>query len=146
MRPAKWIFGALALVVASPMFAATYWGGFEDNTGQYAAYDYQDLGYSISGSDLSLNTSTGVWFSPSSAGTLDTQSFQEGPLGTPFWNNKSSDGAGGNNSGWCIWGGGACNGGVGRSPGATYLATSPGGSVNDVYFSATGPVTGSRHV
>ena len=116
-------------------------GAFEDNIGPTADYDYQDLVYTLSGPGLTLNTATGQWFNQSSAGTLNTNSFNPGPLGTPFWNNSSSDGAGGYNIGWCIWGGGACNNGVGRSPGAQYLATSTGGSVNDVYFSATGSVT-----
>jgi hypothetical protein len=131
------------LLAATPLFATTYYGGFEDNSGSMSDYDFNDLAYSISGSSLTLHTATGMWFNPASAGTLNTQSFQMGVAGTqtPFWNNTSQDGSGGYNIGWCIWGGGVCNGGVGLSPGAQYLATSSGGSVNDVYFSTNGAVT-----
>jgi hypothetical protein len=137
----KWIFGMVALLATSPVFGSTYWGGMEDQSGSHADYDYNDLVFSISGSSLSLNTSTGSWFNQASAGVLNTASGGAGPVGTPFWNNASLDGAGGLNIGWCVWGGGACNGGAGAAPSAQYLAASTGGSVNDVYFSATGPVT-----
>lgn len=136
----KLTFGVIALLAASPLFATTYFGGFEDNSGALADYDFNDLAYSISGSSLSLHTATGMWFNPASAGALNTQSFQMGVSGTPFWNNTSQDGSGGFNVGWCIWGGGACNAGAGLAPGAQYLATSSGGSVNDVYFSTNGSV------
>jgi hypothetical protein len=136
-----WIFGIVTLLATPPVFGTTYWGGFEDNYGSFADYDYNDLVFSITGTSLSLQTSTGSWFNKTSAGVLNTASGGAGPVGTPFWNNASQDGAGGLNIGWCVWGGGACNGGAGLSPSAQYLATSTGGAVNDVFFSTMGAVS-----
>lgn len=130
-----------ALLFTSPIFASTYFGGFEDSMGSGADYDYNDLVFSISGSNLTLNTSTGVWFNKSSAGVLNTSAGAHGLAGSPFWNNSSLDGAGGYNVGSCIYGGGACNGGTGLAPADKYLATSTGGSVNDVTFSVNGNVS-----
>jgi hypothetical protein len=144
MRLTKWIVLGAAVLLASPVFATTYWGGFEDSEnsiGSRSDYDYNDLVFTISSSSLILNTNTGVWFDRSSAGSLNTGAGAAGLAGTPFWNNSSLDGAGGNNIGWCIYGGGACNGGVGLAPGDKYLATATGGSVNDVSFSVNGDVT-----
>lgn len=141
MRWKELVIGLSTLLVTSPLLATTYFGGFEDSAGSSSDYDFNDLVYSVSGSNLTLHTATGSWFNQSAAGVLNTNSFQSGTMGTPFWNNTSQDGSGGYNVGWCIWGGGACNGGVGLSPGAQYLATSTGGSVNDVYFSTNGSVT-----
>lgn len=141
MRWKEWVLGLSTLLVASPLLATTYFGGFEDAAGSGSDYDFNDLVYTLSGSSLTLHTGTGSWLNQSSAGTLNTNSFQAGPLGTPFWNNNSQDGSGGYNIGWCMWGGGACNGGVGLAPGSQYLATANGGSVNDVYFSSNGSVT-----
>jgi PEP-CTERM motif-containing protein len=128
---------ATTFLAVSPIYATTtYWGGFEDTIN--GDYDYNDLVFSISGSNLTLDTTTGVWFNKSAAGTLN-KNF--GGSGTPFWNNASSDGSGGKNIGWCIYGGGACNGGIGMAPSDQYLATKTGGSVNDVYFSVNGQVS-----
>jgi hypothetical protein len=140
MRITKWMFGFAALLVTSPVFGSTYWAGFEDDSGSQADYDYNDLVFSIGGSSLSLHTSTGLWFNETSAGVLNTGGLGLGPTGTPFWNNASNDGPGGFNIGWCVWGGGACNGGAGAAPLAQYLAASNGGSVSDVYFSTMGAV------
>lgn len=142
MRLTKWILvGAAAALLTSPAFATTYWGGFEDTSGPGADYDYNDLIFSVTGTNLTLHTTTGVWFNQSSAGVLNTGSGAAGLAGTPFWNNSSLDGAGGRNVGFAIYGGGAINGGVALAPGDQYLATATGGSVNDVYFSVTGDVT-----
>jgi hypothetical protein len=142
MQLTKWILvGAAAVLLTSPAFATTYWGGFEDTSGAGADYDYNDLIFSITGTNLTLHTTTGVWFNQSSAGALNTAAGAAGMAGTPFWNNSSLDGAGGNNVGWAIYGGGAINGGVALAPGSLYLATATGGSVNDVFFSITGDVT-----
>lgn len=141
MRLTKWIVLGAAVLLASPVFATTYWGGFEDSIGPGSDYDYNDLVFTISGSSLTLHTATGVWFNKSSAGTLNTGSGAAGLAGTPFWNNSSLDGSGGNNIGWCIYGGGACNGGVGLAPGDQYLASATGGSANGVSFSVSGDVT-----
>jgi hypothetical protein len=120
---------ALALA-ATPIWASTIWGGFEDTTGQSSDYDYNDLVFSVTGNNLTLNSS-GVWTSPSGL-TLGTS-------GSPFWNNSSFD-ASNDNVGYCIYGGGNCNGGAALDGGADYLATGTGGSVNDVYFSVNGDV------
>jgi len=141
MRLHKWLFWGTAILLASPAFATTYWAGFEDTIGSGSDYDYNDLVFTLSASTLTLNTPTGVWFDKASAGTLNVAAGANGLSGTPFWNHSSLDGAGGNNLGWCIYGGGACNGGVGLAPGDQYLATAAGGSVNNVSFSVNGAVT-----
>ncbi len=134
-----------ALLVTSPIYATptttTYWGGFEDTVGSSSDYDYNDLVFSISGTSLMLNTATGVWFNKASAGALNTAAGGHGLAGSPFWNNASYDGSGGYNVGWCIYGGGACNGGTGMAPSDQYLASATGKSVNDVFFSVNGNVS-----
>jgi hypothetical protein len=130
-----------ALLLVTPSFATTYWGGFEDTVGSGADYDYNDMVFSISGDGLTLNTATGVWFNKSSAGALNTGFGAHGLAGTPFWNNTSLDSSGGDSVGFCIYGGGVCNGGVALAAGDQYLATATGNSVNDVYFSVDGNVT-----
>jgi hypothetical protein len=137
----KFIHGVVlalaSFVVATPIWASTttIWGGFEDTTTQGGSdYDYNDLVFSITGTSLTLNSTAGVWQNESGV-TL-------GSSGTPFWNNASQDG-GANNVGYCIYGGGACNGGTALDAGAQYLATSTGGSANDVTFSVNGDVNTS---
>jgi hypothetical protein len=141
MRFTKLLLMGTALLVASPIFAAptTYFGGFEDSVGSSSDYDYNDLVFSISGESLTLNSASGVWFKEASAGVLNTNAGGIGLVGTPFWNNSSLDGSGGRNLGFCIYGGGAC--GTGLAPTDSYLATSTGNSVNDVFFSVSGDVT-----
>ena len=131
-----------ALMAAAPIYATTtYWGGFEDNTGTNADYDYNDMVFSITGASLTLDTATGAWFNQASAGTLNKAAGAHTAAVAPFWNNPSQDGTGGYNVGWCIYGGGACNKGVGLAPADLYLATSTGNSVNDVFFSVDGNVS-----
>jgi hypothetical protein len=124
---------ALTLFLAAPMWATTIWGGFEDSTGPNSDYDYNDLVFSISGNRLALKTvnNDGVWFG--------TNGLVLGTSGTPFWNDASQDGAK-DNVGYCIYGGGNCNGGVALDPNGAYLATTGRNSVNDVYFSVDGNV------
>jgi hypothetical protein len=142
MRLARWILvGAAAALLTSPAFATTYWGGFEDTSGSGGDYDYNDLIFSISGTNLALHSASGVWFNQADAGVLNTGSGANGLAGTPFWNNTSLDGAGGNNLGFAIYGGGAINGGTALAPGYQYLATAAGASANDVFFSVDGNVT-----
>lgn len=142
MRLTKWILvGAAAALLTSPAFATTYWGGFEDTSGSGADYDYNDLIFNITGTNLTLHTATGVWFNQSSAGVLNTAAGANGLAGTPFWNNSSLDGAGGMSLGSAIYGGGAINGGNALAPGDQYLATGTGASVNDVFFSVSGDVS-----
>ncbi|HEV2578573.1 MAG TPA: PEP-CTERM sorting domain-containing protein [Acidobacteriaceae bacterium] len=116
---------ALALcLTAGPIWAATqtYYGGFEDTT-PGGDHDYNDLVFSISGNGLTINAAGGEWFTEPTLGTS----------GSPFWNNASSDGPN-YNVGYCIYGGGTCNGGVGLDTNAEYLATPTGGNLSDVYF------------
>jgi len=123
-----WLLPGILLLMAAPVWAdtVTYYGGFEDMVG--GDYDYNDLVFSISGSDLTLNQSGGVWSAEPVLGTS----------GAPFWNNSSWDGPN-YNIGYCIYGGGEC--GKGLDTGAEYLATSSGGTVDNVYFSVTGNVS-----
>ena len=86
------------------------------------------LVFSMTGNNLTLDSS-GVWHSSSGLNINNN--------GSPFWDNPSADGAN-MNVGFCIYGGGNC--GSGLAPGATYLATNGGDSVNDVYFSVNGQV------
>jgi hypothetical protein len=142
MRLMNWLMIGTAFLAVSPIFATTYSGGFEDTVN--GDYDYNDLVFSLSGSNLTLDTKTGVWYNKSAAGSLNKNNGASGSsaLNTkPFWNNSSSDGSGGYNIGWCIYGGGACNGGKGVAPSDQYLATAAGHSVNDVYFSVNGNVS-----
>lgn len=121
-----------AFLLASSGWATTYYGGFEDlssKTDGGSDYDYNDIVFNLTGSSLSLNTSTGKWFTEPTLGTS----------GSPFWNNASWDGAN-MNIGYCIYGGGNCNHGTALDPGARYLATGNGGSVGDVTFSTGGYV------
>ena len=141
MKLTKWVVLGAALLISSPMFATTYMGGFEDFYGSHSDDDYNDMVFSISGTGLTLHSATGQWFAAPALSTLNKSYGAAGIVGTPFWNNPSLDGAGGWSIGSCIYGGGACNSGVAMMPGANYLATSTGGSVNDVYFSVTGNVS-----
>jgi hypothetical protein len=124
---------AVAMMLATPIWASTttIWGGFEDTT-PGGDHDYNDLVFSITGSNLTLNTTTGHWFAENTV-TLGTS-------GTPFWNNQSSDGPN-DNIGFCIYEG--CGGHAAQDPGANYLATASQnkGNVNDVTFSVNGDVT-----
>jgi hypothetical protein len=100
-------------LLTSPAFATTYYGGFEDTSGSGADYDYNDLIFSVTATDLTLHPATGQWVNQSAAGALNTGAGAAGLAGTPFWNNSSLDGAGGMNVGFAIYGGGAINAGVG---------------------------------
>jgi hypothetical protein len=124
MNITKWILTGAVLLLTSPAWADNvYFGGFEDLIN--GDYDYNDLVFSLSGSDLTLH-STGTWFPEPALGTS----------GDPFWNNSSWDGPR-YNIGYCIYGGGNCNGGSGLAPSDTYLATDTGGPVGDVFFSVS---------
>lgn len=129
MKIRNLVLAATALL-ATPMFASTYFGGVEDWTS--LDYDYNDVVFSMSGNNLALHSDSGKWFAQPGLGTS----------GTPFWNNSSLDAAN-DNVGYCIYGGGTCHGGTALAAGSQYLAasaTSKTGSANDVTFSATGDV------
>jgi hypothetical protein len=122
------LLGAVFLSATS-MFGATYWGGLEDWNG--LDNDYNDVVFSLSGNNLSL-TSNAQWFNRPTLGAS----------GTPFWNHDSLD-APNDNVGFCIYGGGSCNGGAALASNLQFLASnlSSTGSANDVTFSANGVVT-----
>lgn len=132
---------AAATLFVAPAWSGTIYGGFEDTVG--GDYDFNDLLYSLSGSGLSINLNGASLFANP---TLNGVSGIVSPPGfglthTPFWNNDSQDG-GNYNVGFCIYGGGACNAGVGLDPSADYIAAdnTATGSANDITFSDTGTV------
>lgn len=133
---------ALGCVASSQ--AGTVYVGYKDNAGSTVDYDYNDLVFSLTSTALQMNA-TGIWqFKPTLSGD-SYNSANAGLQNTPFWNNSSLDGAQ-SGIGWCIYGGGACNGGVGLDPTASYFTTdpnSPFGSANDVTFTSTGDVDAS---
>lgn len=122
-----------ALLLSSPVFATTYYGGFEDVKDQsrmQSDYHYNDMIFSLSGTGLMLNSSENFYSKP----TLDQN-------GRPFWDNVSYDGQK-MNVGYCIYGGGNCGDGI--DPNAKFLASNPNnmtGSANDVTFHVDGSVT-----
>ena len=125
-----------ALFMSSPIFASTYYVGFEDVAN--GDYDYNDVVFSLSGNGLTLKSSGKFYNQPA----LNNS-------GTPFWNNLSLDQpSNAMNVGFCIYGGGACNGGKALDPGAQYLASanSPAGTANDVIFSVDGNVNAAVSV
>ncbi|HEY7306552.1 MAG TPA: PEP-CTERM sorting domain-containing protein [Bryobacteraceae bacterium] len=128
----KWILAAAGLLLTLPAGASTYFAGFEDTVGtQHGDNDYNDLVFSISGQNLTL-VSGGTWYTKPALGTNN---------GAPFWNHDSYDGSK-LNVGYCIYGGGNCGTGAGLDPSASYLASSNGKSMGNVYFSADGTVSG----
>ena len=127
-------------LASCPTGSCTIWGGFEDNIGTGSSdYDYNDLVFSLTGPGLTLGTfgaQTGGLFAPPATGTLVLGAGTGSPGASPFWNNPSQDGSK-NNVGWCIYGGGACNGGAGLAPNDDYAAAvgpPSGGSLNNVDF------------
>jgi hypothetical protein len=122
-----------AMLLAAPAWSATIYGGFEDTIG--GDYDYNDIVFSLSGSGLSINLNGASLFAKP---TLNGATGVYGLNGTPFWNNDSQDGAN-DNVGFCIYGGGACNGGTGLDPSADYIAASATktGSANNITFTDT---------
>lgn len=151
------------LFLTTPMWAGTYYGGFEDSTGSGSDYDYNDIVFSISGSDLTL-VSSGSWFNYSQGLLLSSADGANGlgaGLGTgisPFWDRTSQDADHpDDNVGYCIYGDAsdpsACGGNPAAGPpthgiaGASgidgsgqYLASAGGlNNPEDVYFTATSP-------
>jgi hypothetical protein len=138
---------AALLLLTTPTWASTYYGGFEDTTGTGSDYDYNDLVFSITG--VTLNSSSS--FYAYSASDLLTNLYSSTGLapgagngtggsatGSPFWNRTSNDGAY-DNIGYCMYGGpsGACDGLAAINPGALYLATASNGAATDVTFTDT---------
>jgi len=106
----------IALGAATSSQAGTVFVGYKDNAGATVDYDYNDLIFSLTSNGLQMN-STGLWqFKPALSGDAYTAA-NAGLQNTPFWNNTSYDGAQ-MGIGWCIYGGGNCNGGVGLDPSA----------------------------
>jgi hypothetical protein len=130
MRFKNWLLMGGTALLAVPLFGSTYFGGVEDWKG--GDYDYNDIVFSVAGGNLTLHSPAGQWFAAPALGTS----------GAPFWNHSSLDGPQ-DGVGYCIYGGGNCNGGVALDGAAKYLATnatSLTGSANNVTFSATGQV------
>lgn len=127
------LLGATILLSTPTWADNVYYAGFEDLVN--GDYDYNDLVVSLSGDGITLQTATGEWSSKPTLGTS----------GTPFWNHASWDGPQ-FNVGYCIYGGGNCNGGSGLASTDEYLATSDGGPVNDVYFTVSGATSVSSPV
>ncbi len=119
-----------ALVLSAPVFASTYYGGFEDTQGASSDYDYNDIVFSLSGANLVMNAPGGALYAQPVLGTNSQ----------PFWNNTSYDGQK-YNIGYCIYGGGNCGNGI--APGVQYLASSSNknASANDITFSVAGSVS-----
>jgi hypothetical protein len=130
MNLKKILLTGATLLLAAPMFASTYFGGYEDLS-KNSDWDYNDIVFSLSGSGLSLHTSDGAFYSKPVLGTS----------GDPFWNHASYDGAN-YNVGYCMYGGGNCNKGVGLNPEGSYLAdkTNTAKAANHVYFTVDGSV------
>ncbi len=129
-----------AMLLAAPAWSATIYGGFEDTVG--SDYDYNDVVFSLSGNGLSINLNgANLYAEP----TLNGATGSYGQNNTPFWNNDSYDGAN-DGVGFCIYGGGNCNGGTGLDPSADYIAssnTSTTGSANNITFTDSGSVNTS---
>lgn len=125
------------------MNAGTVYIGFKDHAGATVDYDYNDLVFAVSSPTLEVQ-SNASWTSTIPTLTADGYSaLNAGLQDTPYWNNASLDGPK-YNIGWCIYGGGNCNGGVGLSPNASYLTglpPTPTSSPNDVTFMSSDPVT-----
>ena len=119
-----------ALLLSAPMFGSTYFVGYEDSV--KGDYDYNDIVFSLSGNGLTLNSHGDSFYSQ--------PKLNDG--GSPFWNNLSYDNPSTSyNIGFCIYGGGACNGGKALDAGADFLASNPTshtGSANNVTFSTDG--------
>ena len=126
----KFVFASFIAFCAAPLFATatTYYAGVEDWNG--LDYDYNDVVLSLSGAGLNLHSSASYFGEP-----------LLGASGSAFWNHASLDGPN-YNVGYCIYGGGSCNGGAALDVAAKYLAASQtaAGSANDVTFTATGAV------
>jgi hypothetical protein len=124
------------MLLAAPLWAGTYYGGFEDTVG--GDYDYNDIVFKITGATLNSN---GSWFAPGPT-TLDDS-------GSPFWNHTSSDtDHAHDNIGYCVYGdtadSGSCGGQGPFDVGASYLAAADGvHSVNDVVFTPDGGPAGT---
>jgi len=113
-----------SLVAVGPCAANTILGGLEDwagTSGYERNGDFNDLIFQITG-NISFNAPGGV-FNNLNPGVVNEN-------GTVFWGNPSGDGPD-MNAGYYM-------AGLGNQQ---YLATSAGGSVNNVSFLAAGPLT-----
>lgn len=118
----------LAFVLCAGVASATtIVGGLEDTPGS-SGYekngDFNDLIFQLTG-NFNIDAPGGV-FNNLTSGAVNQN-------GTVFWDNRSSDGSD-MNIGYLLMGDASF-------PSLQYLAKPDGGSVNDVTFDATGPVT-----
>lgn len=138
MKIRNFILTGAAMLLASPIFASTYYVGFEDlsaTKGSTSDFDYNDLVFSLSGANLTLKTTDGKWYSNP---TINQN-------GDPFWDKVSWDGDK-KNIGYCIYGGGNC--GTALAPGSQFLADKTGTNktADDVYFSNSGSVAATVYL
>ena len=139
MKLQKIALGGALMLLAAPLWAGTYYGGFEDTNG--GDYDYNDIVFKITGATLN---SSGSFFGETAAALLASND-----SGSPFWNHTSSDpDTAHDNIGYCVYGdaadSGACGGLAALDPVAAYLAASNGvNSANDITFTSTGGTTGT---
>ncbi len=125
---------SLALFALPVLQASTIYGGLED-THQGGDSDYNDLIFSLTG-NLGLQSASGALQANPALGIS----------GTPYWNNASFDGSNTAqhdtyNVGYCLYGGGACNGGtaLASSPGTLdYYANANGSAPGDITFTNSG--------
>ena len=130
------------VLLAVPSWAETIYVGFDDAVG--IDYDYQDLVLSISSDSLLLH-STASWHSKPALLSAPAYSIANAGLQNfPYWNQTSADGAS-ENVGFCIYGGGTCDGGIALDSTGNYLSANQTatGSPNYVTFSTAGPVSSS---
>jgi PEP-CTERM motif-containing protein len=111
------------------LHAAVIYGGIEDtqHTSTELNGDFNDLIFSLSG-NLSILGAGSLFDKPVLSETTP-----------PYWNNASLDGKN-MNVGFCIYGGGGCNGGVPLSsdPGTKYYALAGGAAPDSILFSDSG--------
>lgn len=122
------LFASLVFSGAA-LHAAVIYGGVEDtqHTSTELNGDFNDLIFSLSG-NISILGAGSLFAKPELSETAP-----------PYWNNPSLDGKN-MNIGFCIYGGGGCNGGVPLSsdPGLKYYALDGGAAPDSVLFSHSG--------
>ena len=133
----------LALGCSLSAHAGTVYIGFKDMAGPSVDYDYNDLVFAVSGTNLNI-ISDASWSTSQPILTANGAAASNlGLVSAPYWNNTSYDGPK-KNIGWCIYGGGNCNDGVALGSSADYLTTDPNSSTaspDDVLFHSGGTVT-----